>query len=110
MTDPYLTLAERWRHRASDPFVTDDVSRAVEACADELEAEIAARRTERLNQREAAAAVGVDPSTIRRWEREKRLVRADPDGKALYRRCDVEAAHRGEPVDERTLRLIRARG
>lgn len=110
MTDSLLTLAEKWRQRADDVFVPEHVAIAVETCADELEATLRAIRTERLSQKESARAVGVDPSTIRRWEREGRLRRADPGGKALYRRCDVEAALRGEPVDERVLSLIDARG
>lgn len=110
MSEPILNLADQWRERANDPFVPEDIASVVSTCADELEAVIRSTRVELLTQTQAAKAIAVNPSTIRRWEREGRLRRAKPHGKPLYRRCDVEAAARGEPVSERVLQMIEGRG
>lgn len=103
-------LSERWRARALDhqrdgALVRGDL--VWQRAADELEAWLATREMEALNQRQAAKEAGVSDSTVRRWEREGKLARIDPD-RARYRRRDVLAAARGE-APPRGLNLVRGR-
>jgi hypothetical protein len=103
-------LSERWRARALDhqrdgALVRGDL--VWQRAADELEAWLATRDMESMGQTEAAREVGVTTSTVRRWEREGKLARIDPD-RARYRRRDVLAAARGE-APPRGLNLVSGR-
>lgn len=102
--------ANRWREMArtyerDGALVRGDL--LLLRVADELEAWEATREMEALTQRQAAREAGVTDSTVRRWEREGKLSRIDPD-RARYRRRDVLAAARGE-APPRRLNLVEGR-
>lgn len=105
-----LDLARRWEGEASTLRDWGAVTRAValERCAAELRGEVNEWESERLSQVDAAAEIGVSPSTLRRWTHEGKVVR-QPDG--AYVRQHVYAALRGEVVDDDSSRgrLVRSR-
>lgn len=85
---------ERWLDRAAefDRFGCPGIAAAFRECAADVRKAEDRRASELLSQTAAAREAGVSPSTMRRWEREKRLTNRGQPNVPRYRRDEVLAA------------------
>lgn len=102
---PILSLVERWRERADDPFVPDPVRRAVEACAED----VAGWTRVELTVAEAALETGRSESTVRRWIDAGRIPKVRGSAVLRVRRCDLCGVTDDSEAERIATRLVAGR-
>lgn len=86
------SLATNWRRQVDSPFVPDEVRRAVEACAADLESFARDQDNALLSPKEAAKECGLKPATIRKRLSDGRLPNEGGKGRPKVRRAALRQA------------------